>query len=267
VIAQQTVRAIFIAWQHPLTRAYYPVARLVSGVGTRQDLFEFAYIHGAQQAALNGFQPFLAFPDVNTAYRSLELFPFFTNRLMSRNRPDFGAHIQRLGLDADADPMLILARSGGTRATDSIEMFPLPIFDEVIGCYQTYFWMHGFRHLSLQQQARVLALAFNEELTAKPEPSNPKDSNAVQLFSGDNVMVGYIPRYLASDAVHLLKNCSFFKVFVERVNQDPAPFQQRLLCRLESCWPKEFVPCNHDVYKPISQDAVALDPCAGIRVP
>jgi hypothetical protein len=261
MIVQQTVQVLFVAWQEPQSRRYYPVARLVAGVGDAHDLFEFSYIRGAEDAAKEGFQPFLAFPLMESVYRSRELFPFFTNRLMSPNRPDFATHIRRLGLDADADPMLILARSGGTRATDSLELFQLPVWDESVGCYQNFFWMHGFRHLAPDQQGRIAALASGDELMARQEPTNSFDPRALQLFSPDGVFVGYIPRYLASDAVHLLQSCEYFKVFVERVNHDPAPTQQRLLCRLVSCWPEGFVPCAQEVYQPISNNAVKLDPC------
>ena len=261
MIVDQEVRAIFVAWQQPQTRRYYPVARLLPGVGAEHNLFEFVYIRGAEEAAKDGFQPFLAFPDLNAVYRSRELFPFFANRLMSSKRPDFPDHVRRLGLDTHADPILILARSGGTRATDSIELFALPLWDEAISCYQASFWMHGYRHLNPQEQARVLALQPDEELRVEHEPANVADPNAIRLFSADGVFVGYVPRYLASDAVHLLRTCQHFKVFVERVNQDPAPTQQRLLCRVESCWPEGFEPCSQPVYQPIPSGATKLDPC------
>lgn len=261
MIAQQAVQALFVAWQQPDSRRYYPVARLASGVGAAHDLYEFAYVRGADEAAAVGFHPFLAFPDLHGVCRSAELFPFFTNRLMSRKRPDFLAHVERLGLDASADDMAILARSGGTRATDSIELFPLPIFDPEIGWYQTCFWMHGFRHLTPQQLARLFKLQPGEPLLPVHEPANPHDANAIGLLTEDQIHVGYVPRSLASDAVHLLKQCSTFRIFVQRVNPDPAPMQQRLLCDLQSCWPEGFVPCDQPVYQPISPQAVRLAPC------
>jgi len=47
--------------------------------------------------------------------------------------------------------MTILARSGGVRATDSLELFPLPCRDTV-GCYQTYFLVHD---MPLAGQGRI----------------------------------------------------------------------------------------------------------------
>jgi hypothetical protein len=259
VIAQQTVQVLYVAWQHGESRRYYPVARLVAGVGETHELFEFSYIKGAKEAARDGFRPFLAFPVWDIVYRSTELFPFFANRLMSPNRPDFAAHLRRLGLTPDADPMVILAGSGGSRATDSIELFQLPLWDESTGRYQSFFWMHGYRHLTPEQQGRIAALNPGDELTVRHEPTNPADPAALQLFSSDGVIVGYVPRYLASDALHLLRQRESFKVFVERVNQEPAPTQQRLLCRLVGGWPSDLAPGAQEAYQPISNDAVKLD--------
>ena len=262
MIVDQTVRALYVAWQQPESRRYFPVGRLVAGSANGRELYEFVYAGGALEAAAEGFRPFLAFPDFLGVYRSDRLFPFFTNRLMSRSRPDFPDYVARLGLDSSADDLTILARSGGMRATDSLEMFPLPLFDPALNCFQTYFWMHGFRHLTQEQQQRVLRLQPGERLVAEPEPTNPSDTNAIRLFSQDQIFVGCIPRYFASDACHLLKECNSFDVFVERVNPEPAPTQQRLLCDLQSCWPEGFVPCNTRTYRPLAPEAWRVDPCA-----
>lgn len=264
MIAQQQIHALFVAWQQPVSRRYYPVARLLCGTGEHRDLFEFCYIHGAELAMADGFRPLLAFPHLDRVYRARELFPFFTNRLMSRKRPDFPDYVRRLGLEIDSDPMAILAR-GGTRATDTIELFPLPHFDPASGRCFTHFWMHGYRHLMPEQQARVLRLVPDEPLIARAEPDNQFDPNAVQLISTDGIVVGYVPRYLASDATHLMRmadTADQFRVFVELVNQDPAPMQQRLLCRLESVGSARFIPCAVDVFRPIPADAVRVSEAA-----
>lgn len=256
--AQQQVQALYVAWQQPESRRYFAVARLVGGVGETQDFYEFAYIKGAETAVVNGFQPFLAFPSLGEVYRSKELFPFFSNRLMSRSRPEFSEYTQSLGLDLDADSMLILARSGGTRATDSIELFSLPVRAKEDETFHTFFWMHGFRYLDPVQQSRVLSLQPGEELFASPEPKNAVDPNAIQLLSADHVKVDYAPRYLAYGVVGLLNATVNCRIFVERVNPRPAPTQQRLLCRLEASWPSDFQPFSSDIYQPISSRATDL---------
>jgi len=121
--------------------------------------------------------------------------------------------------------------------------------------------LHGFRHLAAEEQERALRLRRAEELSAVREPTNQYDPNAIRLWTQDRVSVGYVPRYLAGDACQLLKQCTYFKVFVEQVNPAPAPLQQRVLCRLRSCWPRGFRPCTALFYKPIPADV--SDSCAG----
>jgi hypothetical protein len=254
----EQLQAVYVAWQEPESRRYYPVGRLIAGAGSAHDLYEFSYIKGAEEAAGHGFTALPGFDDLHGVYRSKELFPFFENRLMSPNRPDYPGYVRSLGLDMNADPMLILARSGGTRATDSIELFCLPIRSEDGAEFHTYFWMHGFRHMEEGRQSRVLSLQPGEELLALPERGNSFDSNAIQLVTADHVKVGYMPRYLASEINRSLNAGVAYRTFVERVNPSPAPTQQRLLCRLEATCPDGFGPFGGDIYQPISAEATKL---------
>jgi len=255
---QQQLQALYVAWQQPESRRYFPVARLIAGVGDLPGLYEFVYIKGAEEAQTADFEPFPAFPKLSEVYRSKELFPFFVNRLMSINRPDYPSYLQSLGLNSNADPMLILARSGGGRTTDSVELFSLPSRTGGNGTLYTYFWMHGFRYLDPIQQDSVLRLQPGEELFASPQKDNAVDSNAVRLETSHHVVVGYLPRYLASEAISLFNSNCEFRVLVERVNPPPAPTQQRLLCRLEGCWPTDVPPFASNTYQPVPSDAVDL---------
>ncbi len=40
----------------------------------------------------------------------------------------------------------------------------------------------------------------------------------------------------------------------------PAPIQQRLLCRLQACWPDDFIPFASQRYQPLSDRATRLRP-------
>jgi len=77
---------------------------------------------------------------------------------------------------------------------------------------------------------------------------------ALRTVDGDRMLVGYVPRYLAYDIWELLKGCSpeYMEVVVEQVNAD-APQQQRLLCRMNSCWPEGFQPCATEGFQPIPE--------------
>jgi hypothetical protein len=109
-------------------------------------------------------------------------------------------------------------------------------------------------------RARTLTLEKEERLYPVLDICNPTDRNAVALrtVNGDRVMLGYIPRYLAHDAWKLFQECEpeFIKIFVHRVNRD-APLQQRLLRRMQACWPEGFEPCSGEEFHPIPESVPA----------
>ena len=87
---------------------------------------------------------------------------------------------------------------------------------------------------------------------------NLVDPSAIALRTTDLQIVGYMPSYLVEDAHMLQQTCAFWEVYVDRVNPPPAPLQQRLLCRLESCWPDGFVPYSTERYQPLTSDAAEI---------
>lgn len=253
------VQALFVAWQDQASKRYYPVGRLVSGLRPDLPQYEFCYLLGAREAQKAGFQPLLAFSDLNRVYRSDELFPLFQNRLMPPGRAEYREYVSNLAMDPDhADPMVVLMRSGGGRVTDSLEMFEVPKIAEQGHPYQTRFLAHGIRYLNPASQQRIAMLRPNDRLLIMHDFQNPADTSALALRTEDRFLAGYLPRYLLGDAFSLLQQCVIVEVFVAQVNPAPAPMQQRLLCRLESCWPHEFRPFCGDQYRPFSADATDL---------
>jgi hypothetical protein len=144
---------LFLAWQNPSSRAWFPVGKLTYD----GRLYHFVYLQGAIEASEKAdFQPIISFPDFHQEYGSLELFPLFQNRRLRRSRPDYPAFIQSLNLPSDeTDPMAILSRSGGRRQTDSFEVFPCPERTES-GQYEMHFFTHGLRYCPSAAQQRVL---------------------------------------------------------------------------------------------------------------
>lgn len=253
------MQALFVAWQNPGTRRFYPVGRLaqIEGAGC-EDGFEFVYIQGALQA--NGFQPFVSFPNLNQVYRGQELFPMFDNRLVSQKRSDFPEYIAQLGLPpATVSPITILSRSSGRRATDTLELFPLPEFEPDYG-YRTWFWAHSLRNLTPDVQQRLLRLSPDEQVFPQCDTGNPEDGFAIELLSEDGLRIGSMPTYLLDDAHTLQESCTFCEVYVDRLNPPPVPIQQRLLCRLESCWPEGFIPYSTARYQPLAGEAAVVQP-------
>jgi hypothetical protein len=249
---------LYVAWRlnTPEGGQWGPIGRLEhTGTGYR-----FLYTRGAR--TLEGFQPFPEMPQLDAVYESDELFPLFANRLMARSRPEYEAYLAWGGFDLEnpPDPIAFLAVTEGIRATDSVELFPCPT--SVGGCYINKFFLHGIAHVPAAAHERISRLQPGDPLLLMFDDFNLFDHNAVAVrTTGDRdaMMIGYVPRYLAREDRQLCYECcpDFIEVRVERVNAG-APFQQRLLCRLNACWPEDFQPCADDDFQPIATDVPSL---------
>jgi len=258
--AQQQLQALYVTWQEPNSREYFPVGRLVSGLRPDQPNYEFCYLRGVAQAEQFGFQPFPSFPVLDRAYRADELFPMFQNRVMSSGRADYRQYISNLALDPpNDDAITILARSGGGRTTDSVEMFEVPRFIREVNSYRTHFLAHDLGYLlhPLTQQ-RISELKPEDRLMLMCDFQNDADHRAMALRSGDGFIVGYMPRYLVGDEASFGDDGEAVHCFVAQVNPPSAPLQQRLLCRLEAGWATYFQRFASDIYQPIPADATDL---------
>lgn len=249
--------ALFVAWRtrDPNNPAWGPVGRLEFD----GKFYRFFYTQGAR--LLPGFQPFSQMDKLDEVYESTELFPLFTNRLLSKSRPEYDAYLRWGGFDHNSPPhpLAILAVTEGQRQTDAIEVFPCPMPDGN-GCYLNHFFLHGIRWTDDTGRMYVDRLEESEQLRLVPEPTNLADPLAVAIYpQGDRPRIGYAPRYLAHDIHTLLGQCdpNFVQLSVERVNKD-APLQQRVLCHMEACWPTGFRPCSDDSFQPIP-DIVPVD--------
>lgn len=248
---------LFLAWRDPNARSWYPIGRLRR---TNNKTYEFKYLNGVKDAiGMGGFCPFPSFPDIYATYASEELFPLFANRLMPASRPDYAEYIEWMSIaEHEDDPIAILSRSGGERATDSLEVFSCPQQDEQ-GRYHIHFFVHGLRHMSECSQQRAAHLQSGDRLLLMHDFQNAHDSRALLLrtseqTSGDIHNVGFCPRYLGDDIFWLLsKNAAALSesviVNVERYNPAPAPTQFRLLCNMTVCWPDGFTPFSTELYQ------------------
>ena len=63
----------------------------------------------------------------DSVYESNNLFPVFSNLILSKSRPEYKQYLDWLGLEReDVNPLKLLAVSGGIRETDSFELFACP---------------------------------------------------------------------------------------------------------------------------------------------
>jgi hypothetical protein len=247
------MRTVFLAWQDPERRQWYPIGRLTSSGG----IYSFVYTEGAKEAQEQAaFQPLASFPTLYTTYESEQLFPLFTNRVLPRSRPEYQEYLEWLSVPANEhDPVAILARSGGRKVTDSLEVFPRPERDPA-GEYQTHFLIHGLSHMPESSVDRASRLTAGEPLLVMRDIQNPRDPDAVALRTSEVVerdlhIVGYVPRYLRGDFLKLIDMGSSARVVVERVNPPPAPVQLRVLCKATMEWPAGFEPFSGPEYRPV----------------
>ena len=238
-----SARTFFIAWQASGNRGWFPIGRLDADVIERN--YQFRYINGAIRARdAVGFSPLLEFPDFEEPYRSDDLFPTFTNRVMSKSRPDFAEYMRTLGLHEGFDPIETLNVDGGIRATDAYEVFP-KIEKREGGNFVCRFFLHGNRHTNQESKKRIKRLRPNEQLNVALQLNNPATELAVQIQTEDYFMIGWSPRYLANDlAVAMTETMIMeqpdteFRAHVVRTNPQPAPESHRVLIEFSGYWDK-----------------------------
>ena len=243
------MRILYVAWQDPGDRAWHPVGRLTADT----EGYGFVYTRGAEEA--RNFVPFPRMDDLKVEYRSHELFPLFANRLLPKTRPDYNEFLEWLNVrGTEDDPIVLLGRTGGIRETDSLAVFPCPEPTRD-GTYHVHFFSHGLGHLPAYAVERVSSFLPGTRLYLMPDPQNSYDAFAMALRTDDpKALVGYCPRFLARDFLHLLSasgpDNSKVRVEVEKVNRD-APIQLRVLCNLTAPWPEGFRPCSESSYDPL----------------
>lgn len=235
-------RTLFMAWQDTArSRLWFPVARLDADVAKHS--YRFRYIRGAERARREaGFPLLMEFPEIARDYRSRQLFPVFQNRVLNRRRPEREQHLRAMDLGPDADPIEILATSGGRRVTDAYEVFP-KLAKAPDGSFSCRFFLHGWRHVNHGAQERLEALGAGEKLYVTIELTNPRDRVAVQIQTTDYHVIGWAPRYLVGDlAAAMAEAPSEYFAEVVRVNRADASTlfpvfpSERVLIEMRGTW-------------------------------
>jgi hypothetical protein len=247
------MKALYIAWQDPQTRCWHTVGQLMREERDGQEVYIFSYTQGA--LASPRFRYLGRMMDLSKSYYSFELFPLFANRILNRSRPEYPDYVRWLALDptADSDPMQLLARSGGKRATDELCVYPYPE-SNAQGEMELFFLSHGLRHLEPENLARISQLHSGDVLAFRQETDNLHDEFALVL-EADAVKVGYCPRYLSKDICRIM-DVTQVRLTVERLNLD-APKQFRLLCKAVFSLPNGVGLFADNDYKRVVGDAVA----------
>lgn len=172
---------LVLTWKNPHSSLWIPVGRLAHCT----DKYVFKYTHSAQEATKEGsFVPFGKMKDITQKYESEELFPLFKNRLLQKSRPEYTDYLEWLNLtEENYSPINELARSGGIRVTDNLQLFPIP--DNKDGKYSVFFFSHGIRHLAPSYIERVGHLNKGNKLFLMKDTQNKFDGFALVLRTDD----------------------------------------------------------------------------------
>lgn len=246
------MRTLFLAWQAPADRAWFPVGRL--DADTALSRYRFNYTRGALSAQREGFHPVVSFPSFSESYESSELFPMFKNRVLQPRR-DFSSYLASLALDRP-DPIEILAVTGGERQTDSFEVFP-KIEKQADDSFVCRFFLHGLRHMSEAAQHRAALLKPGEPLGVSLELNNPKHGLAIQLTSGDYEFIGWTPRFIVGDLLKAINKNPRLSASVVQVNAGGIPLNRRVLVEMRGFLPSGIEPMADGDFLPICDIAPA----------
>lgn len=247
------MQTLFLAWQDPENKKVFPIGRLTS----LDKCYQFNYTKGALIAKKEShFHELASFPSLEKVYTSQELFPLFSNRLLPRSRPEYKDFIKWMSIAQGEDnPMALLARSGGKRMTDSLEVFSYPEVDEK-GNYYIYFFAQGMNSLPKDSVKRVEELFVGEQLLLVNDVQSFEDKKIVLLkttgcSARKSQEIGYLPGLLTENLTEIL-NQDNLQITVERINLSPAPIQFRLLCKMTFTQQTNFHPFTKEMYQPIS---------------
>lgn len=236
---------LLLAWKSNKSNTWIPIGKL----SYVNDKFIFQYTSAALISAKNyDFIPFSSMLDLTKSYESSKLFPLFQNRLLPKSRPEYVSYLDWLNLKPDNfSPLDELAMSGGIRATDNLQLFPIPV--NTNGKYEVHFFSHGIRHLPSCYIERISHLSHGNKLYLMADIQNKYDPFALAVRTEDPPeIVGYAPRFFARDFNKLstINKPNNIHVIVEKINLE-APLQFKLLCKFTTSWPNNFTAfCDND---------------------
>lgn len=216
-----STRRLLVTQRDPSVPAYRALGFLSQ---SPDGLFRFAYLRAA--VAAPWFSPLPGLSRTDRVYSSPRLFPLFAERVISPRRPDRPMTLRALDLGADATPFEVLARSGGRRVEDHIELTPVAVPDAQ-GQIQFDFLVHGVRYTTAQARDRITDLRTGDPLIIEHEPTNDHNPLA-RLVLSDDLTLGYVPDPLVT-TVHRMTDLG---AFVLRANGPEVGFHMRLLVRL-----------------------------------
>ncbi len=239
------INKLILAWKDPESREWIPIGSLEY----KDNIYYFNYTNGAK---ITNFQPFGQMNELKNTYSSKNLFPIFKNRLLAKSRPEYEDYIKWLDIDENKNELIELSRSRGIRATDELQLFPIPEKNEN-GDYEVLFFSHGISHIAEHYVERLSKLKNNEKLLILKDVQNKVDPFALALRTYDDPveLLGYCPSFFVKDFYKLmeLNGDENVSITIKKVNHY-APLQLKLLCKFSTKWANGFEPFSGEKFKP-----------------
>ena len=245
---------LILSWKNPNNNKRIPIGRL----RFKDGYYSFQYTKGALNE--KDFRPFESMKNLERVYESKELFPLFKNRLLQKSRPEYQDYLKWLNIKTKSmHPMEELALTGGVRATDSFELFPLPINEN--GYYSVKFFSRGIRHLAKSYNQRVEGLGEDRKLYLMRDIQNQLDGYALVLRTDNPIeLVGYCPSFYTKDFNYLIENNGADNIFLRVIkNNLDAPSQLKLLCEFKTKWSEGFTPFDSEDFQVITIDTPSYE--------
>jgi hypothetical protein len=219
----------FVACTNPLTGQWLPIG-ILSHDGK---VFSFCYTNGIKFC--DGFY-LPGFNDPLETYESDELFPIFTNRILSPSRPEFADVLRWCDLPPDADQLTILTRTGGRRVTDTLEVFPDIDVDPINGVYSSTFFIRRANQIVLN------SLDKNKQYKVTIDQNG---DNYVRLLRIDGKIIGECPIYISE----LFNEQT--KIEIVKINYDCPVLAFSFLCKVSVSLLKNK-PFQHKIFEKYS---------------
>ncbi len=186
---------IYLIWKDYKTRKRFIVGEL-----SKNGRYEFKYkLKDINDAIQNGFEPLIAFPDINEVYENNDIFPAFSSRLPDKRRKDVKEILAKYKLEK-YDAFELLKKSGGKLPTDSLEFIDPIFLDETN--IEREFYIAGVRHHECcdeKNNSDNSEIEINENLIFKKDSENKHDKYAVKVLNEKNKVVGFIPIFFSKE--------------------------------------------------------------------
>lgn len=208
-----SIDRLFVLWSAPSDGGRHVIGHLTRGGASP---FRFWYEADLSSATEKGFTFFPAFPEhrcERDPYEARYLFPTFAARIPSPHRPDAAGILATWDVSRPDDQFEILAKSGGLRATDRIELAEFRSDDDPLAD-PLEFRIAGTKYVPAESRA---SLARGTKLRFEREPSNPRDPCATLLATTiDGRRAGYVPRQYSRMISSLLDKAIALEVVAVR---------------------------------------------------